>query len=62
MEEFIKMKTTKIDELFGGVFNKEGLDVFMQFVELPDEEFDTVWPNFKANFKEMLDSEKFQRE
>lgn len=62
MEEFIKMKTTKIDELFEGVFNKEGLDVFMQFVELPDEEFDAVWPNFKANFKEMLDSEKFQRE
>lgn len=56
------MKTTKIDELFEGVFNKEGLDVFMQFIELPDEEFDAVWPNFKANFKEMLDSEKFQRE
>ena len=56
------MKTTKIDELFAGVPNKDGLDVFMQFVEMPDEQFDAVWPTFKTSFKEMLSSEKFQRE
>ena len=56
------MKTTKIDELFAGVPNKDGLDVMMQFLELPNEQFDKMWPTFKSNFIDMLKSEKFQRE
>lgn len=56
------MKTTKINELFAGVPDKSGLDVMMQFVELPDKQFDELWPQFKKNFAEILKSEKFQQE
>lgn len=41
------MKTTKIEELFAGVPNKDGFDAMMQFVQLPDEQFDQLWPSFK---------------
>lgn len=41
------MKTTKIEELFAGVPNKDGFDTMMQFVQLPDEQFDQLWPSFK---------------
>ena len=53
------MKTTKIEELFAGVPDKSGLDVMMQFVELPDEQFDELWPQFKQSFREIIKSEKF---
>lgn len=56
------MKTTKIEELFAGVPNKDGFDTMMQFVQLPDEQFDQLWPNFKQSFMEIIKSEKFQRE
>lgn len=56
------MKTTKIDELFAGVPDKSGLDVMMQFIELPDKQFDELWPKFKESFTEILKSEKFQQE
>lgn len=56
------MKTTKIEELFAGVPDKSGLDVMMQFVELPDEQFDELWPQFKQSFREIIKSEKFQKE
>jgi hypothetical protein len=53
------MKTTKIDELFAGVPDKSGLDTMMAFVELPDEQFDELWPQFRQNFMSILRSEKF---
>lgn len=56
------MKTTKIDELFAGVPDKSGLDTMMAFVELPDEQFDELWPQFRQNFMSILRSEKFQKE
>ena len=56
------MKTTKIEELFTGVPNKDGFDTMMQFVQLPDEQFDQLWPNFKQSFMDIIKSEKFQRE
>ena len=56
------MKTTKIKELFAGVPNKDGFDTMMQFVQLPDEQFDQLWPSFKQSFMEIIKSEKFQRE
>lgn len=56
------MKTTKIDELFAGVPDKSGLDTMMAFVELPDEQFDELWPQFRQNFMSILSSEKFQKE
>lgn len=56
------MKTTKIEELFAGVPNKDGFDTMMQFVQLPDEQFDQLWPSFKQSFMDIIKSEKFQRE
>ena len=56
------MKTTKINELFAGIPDKSGLDTMMAFVELPDEQFDELWPQFRQNFMSILSSEKFQKE
>ena len=56
------MKTTKIEELFAGVPNKDGFDTMMQFIQLPDEQFDQLWSSFKQSFMDIIKSEKFQRE
>lgn len=56
------MKTDKISELFAGIPDKSGLEALMQFIELPDEQFDKLWPEFKNSFVEILKSEKFQKE
>lgn len=56
------MKTTKIEELFAGVPNKNGFDTMMDFVQMPDEQFDQLWPSFKQSFLKYVKSEKFQRE
>lgn len=56
------MKTTKIEELFAGVPNRDGFDAMMQFVQLPNEQFDQMWPSFKESFMEIIKSEKFQKE
>ena len=62
MEVYTKMKTTKIEELFAGVPNRDGFDAMMQFVQLPNEQFDQMWPSFKESFMEIIKSEKFQKE
>lgn len=52
----------KLQALFESAANKESLDTFMQFLDMPDEQFDAVWPMYKKSFENMMKSEKFQNE
>lgn len=48
--------------LFESAGNKETLEVFIDFLNMPDEQFDSIWPMYKQSFIDLTKSEKFQEE
>lgn len=56
MESNLKEKINEMSQ------SEDGIKELTEFLELPDEKFDAVYPTFKVNFKKVCESVDFQHQ
>lgn len=52
----------KIEDMFKDLPQNDAVGIFMQFIELPDDQFDFAWPEIKEHFENVFTTEIYQKQ